>query len=86
MSEKTVSVAAGSCLLGMLGWIPRHKVLFHREGIGYGDSPLSGLFHGFPNSINIDPTKIRPEYFIVWDVIVDNLLVGPENMLIGLDG
>ena len=69
------------------GWIPRLKVVFHREGIWYGDSPLGGLFHGFLNSINIDQTKIRPEFFIiVRGVIIDNMLVGPNNMLFGHDG
>ena len=67
-------------------WIPRFKVLFHREGIGYGGSPLGGLFHGFLNSVNIDATKIRSELFIVRAVIVDNMLVGPDNMLVGPDG
>ena len=56
------------------GWIPRYKVIFHREGIRYRDSPLGGLFDGFLNSINIDPTKIRPEFFIVRGVIIDRIL------------
>ena len=68
------------------GWIPRLKVLFHREGIGYGCSPLGGLFHGSLNSINIDPTKFGPEFFIVRGVTIANMLVGPDDMLVGPDG
>ena len=64
-------------------WIHRFQVPFHRECIGYGDSPLGGLFHGFLNSINIDPTKTRPELFIVRGVIIDSILVRPNNMLVG---
>ena len=67
-------------------WIPRFNVLFHKECIGYGDSPLGGLLHGFLNSINIGPTKIKPELFIVRGVIIDNMLVGPNNMLVGPNG
>ena len=68
------------------GWIPRLKVPFHRESIGYGDSPLVGLFDGFLKSIHIYPTKIRPEVFIIMCVIANNMLDGPDNMLIGSDG
>ena len=74
-------------------YLPMHNVMsarvmvhFHGKGIGYGDSPLGGLFHGFLNSINIDPNKIRPEFFIVRGVIIDNMLVGPDNMLVRPDG
>ena len=68
------------------GWIPRLEVLSHREGIGYGDSRLGELLHSFLNSINIDPAKIRPEVFIVRGVIIDNMLVEPNNMLVGPNG
>ena len=86
VSEKTVSAATGSCLWDVECWIPRLEVFSHRESIGNGGSPLGTLFHGFLDSINIDQTKIRPEVFIVRGVIVDNMLVGPNNMLIGPDG
>ena len=82
----TVSAATGSCLWDVKCWIPRFEVLSHRESIGNGGSPLGTLFHRFLDSINIDQTKIRPEVFIVRGVIVDNMLVGPNNMLIGPDG
>ena len=70
MSEKAVSVARLMSPRNVKGWIPRFKALFHREGIGYGVSPLGGLFHGFLNSINIDPIKMRPEVFIVRCIII----------------
>ena len=61
-------------------------VVSHKESIGNGDSPLGGLFNSFLNSINTDPTKIRPENFIVRCVIVNNMLVGPNNMVLSPDG
>ena len=67
-------------------WISRLEVLSHSEGIGNGESPLGRLIHGFLDSINIDPTKIRPELFIVRGVSIDKMLVGPDNTLIGPDG
>ena len=67
-------------------WLPRLKVLFHRESIGNGDFPLDRLFNSFLNSIDIDPTIIRLEVFIVRCIIVNNILSGPNNMLIGPDG
>ena len=87
MSENTVSVATGSCLLGMssAGFLDL-RWFFHRECIGYGDSPFGGLFHGILNSIKIDPTKIKPEFFIVRGVIIDNMLVGPNDMLVNPNG
>ena len=67
------------------GWIPRLELFPHRESIGNGDSPLGRLFHGSLDSINIDLTKIRPGFFIVRGVIVNNMLVGPDYMLISPD-
>ena len=52
----------------------------------HGDSPLGRLFHGFLNSIHIQPTKIRPEFFIVRGLRTDIMLVGPKNMLVGHEG
>ena len=84
VTENTVSVTTGSCLLGMLSTGFLDFRCFHRECTGYGDSPLGGLLHGFLDSINIDPTRIMPKLFIVRGVIVDNMLVRPNNMLVGL--
>ena len=67
-------------------WVPRFKVPFHTECIGYGDSPLGRLFHSFLDSIHIDPTKIRHEFFIVRGFIINSILVGPNNMLVHHDG
>ena len=67
-------------------WVPRLEVPFHRKGIGNGDSPLCKLFNSSLNSISIDPTKIDPEFFIIRHVIINNMFVGPKNMLVGPDG
>ena len=47
---------------------------------------MGRLFHGCLNSIHIDPTKIRPEFFIVRGLMTDIMLVGPKNVLVGHEG
>ena len=67
-------------------WVSRLEVPLHWKCVGNGNSPLGGLFNGFLNSVNIDPTKIWPEGFIIRGVFVNIMFVGPKNMLIGPNG
>ena len=47
---------------------------------------MGRLFHGFLDSVHIDPTKVRPEFLIVRCLMIDNMLVGCKFMLVGHEG
>ena len=48
--------------------------------------PLATHQVPLPNSVHIDPNKIRPEFLIVRDLMSDSMLVGPKFMLVGHEG
>ena len=64
--------------------VSRLEVPLHMKCVGTRDSLLSGLFTDFQNRINIDPTKLRPEFFIIRSIIVNNMFVGPKTCWLAL--
>ena len=65
-------------------WVLRPEVPFPRKSVGNGDSPLGGQLNSFLDSISIDQTKIKPEFFIIRFVIVDNMFVCPKTCWLAL--